>query len=123
MPRETAENAEESGSLTIFVSLIRAWRNADTPGWDLQVARLDGLAVVVARPPCSIFEQFGHVLVESVVEIARNVHLAQFVLHSRFDDGICHRHALLSILLKVAIFARLGVSPVEMQLKSGGPIS
>ncbi len=60
-----------------------------------------------ARSPCGIFEQFAHFFVESVVEIAGHVHLVQFVLHSRLDNGIRHRLPLTSISFKLSIFTTL----------------
>lgn len=85
----------------------------------LQIARLHRLPVVVARSLGRVFEQCAHVLVEGVVEIAGDVHVAQFVLHSRFDDGIRHRRLLAPGSFKLPIFATLAGSIGTLHSKSG----
>jgi hypothetical protein len=88
--------------------LTRLATRVDTYRTASKVARLHRLPVVVVRSLGSLFEQFTDLLVEGVVEIAGYVHIAQFVLHSRFDDEIRHRRALASVSFKVSIFAVLG---------------
>jgi hypothetical protein len=62
------------------------WRASRDP---LEVAGLDGFAVVLVGAALCIGQQLVDFLVESFVEVGGDVHLVERFLDSRFDDKIC----------------------------------
>jgi hypothetical protein len=60
------------------------------PDADSEVARLDGLSVVVLRTSGGIGETVRDRLVERIVEIRGDVHPFELFLHGRLNDQVCH---------------------------------
>lgn len=56
---------------------------------ELQIAWLDGPAVVGVGPGSSVLKQLGNLLVEGVVQVCRHAVVGQRYSYTGFDNEIC----------------------------------